>query len=235
MNAVFVVTSAIRTEMGAYSYAQRLNQTLATLVSIRRHVPGARVALIEMSLDPLDDETSDQLCGLVDWYVTLSDPSIEALRPDVVGPYHVKQITELISLREFLAHAERTRLLIDADRIFKLSGRYWLTDDFSLERFDVPGAFVLKHAQPSRINTAATGGIPMRHTSRLWSFDASMLNAVQDLLDRMIGSMTSPMTLEGRVDIDHLLFHPIPKNCKHTLYLVGVAGDTAEGGERFFA
>lgn len=232
MKSAFVVTSAIRSELGVFGYAQRLNQTLATLVSIRQRVPDARIALLEMSIEPLDDETSDQLCGLVDWYVTLSHPLLDSIRPAVLGLHHVKHVTELTCLREFLAHAERTRLLAGIDRVFKLSGRYWLTDDFSLERFDVPRAFVLKHAQPSKINNAITGGIPMRHTSRLWSFETSMLRDTLELLDRMLASMTSSTELEGRVDIDHLLFHHVPKERKHTLYLVGVAGDTAEAGER---
>ncbi|CAN5880425.1 hypothetical protein BH11PSE13_BH11PSE13_14390 [soil metagenome] len=215
-----------------YDFAQRLNQTLATLVSIRQRVPDVRIALIEMSVDPLDDETSDQLCGLVDWYVTLSHPSIDSPRLDAVGTHYIRQLTELTCLREFLAHAERTRLLADVDRVFKLSGRYWLTDDFALDRFDVPGAFVLKHAQPSKINTPLTGGIPMRHTSRLWSFETSMLGDAQTLLDRIIASMQSSTEVEGRVDLDHLLFHHVPKDRKHTLYLVGVAGDTTQAGER---
>ena len=219
MKSAFLVTSAIRTDLGIYDAATRLRQTQATLASIHRRAPGAFIALLEMSNVPLDEEIAEQLAELVDWYVTVSHPVLDILRAAPRSDGTLKAVSELAGLHLFLDHATRQHLFDGVDRVFKLSGRYVLTDDFEPPRFGRPNRYVLKRADAGR------------HSSRLWAFDASLIEDARERIGHMLDESTRQLAAGGEVDIGNILFKHLPEAQKHSVAVLGVQGYPGAVGE----
>ncbi|RZL67861.1 MAG: hypothetical protein EOP77_03225 [Variovorax sp.] len=219
MKPAFLVTSAIRTDLGIYDAATRLRQTQATLASIRQRAPGAAVALLEMSAMPLDDDIVEQLAGHVDWYVTVSHPVLDILRAAPRSGSTLKAVTELAGLHLFLGHVARQHLFTGIDHVFKLSGRYVLTDDFEPARFSSPDRYVLKRADAGR------------HSSRLWAFDAALIDDARERIGRMLEECTGRLAIGADVDIGELLHRHLPETQKRCVAMLGVQGYPGALGE----
>ena len=82
IRSVFMITSAINTKFGVYSSEQRLEQTLATIASVRKHVPDARIFLLEMAGLPLSAEQAATLGARVESVLDFTGD------PDLVGLYN---------------------------------------------------------------------------------------------------------------------------------------------------
>lgn len=219
MKAAFLVTSAIRTDLGIYDAATRLHQTFATIASIRQRVRGAQIALLELSATALDEEWIDQLSARVDWFVTLSHPLLDDMKWSPCSPRTIKSVTELACLHLFLGHAAQANLLAGVDRVFKLSGRYVLTDDFDPAHFDAPGRYVLKHARA------------LQHSPRLWSFDAALLGDAHARVGKMVEDCTAALAAHAQVDIGLMLQRHIPAELKRTIAMLGLQGYPGSLGE----
>lgn len=126
MNLV-IISSAINTCSAPLSYypirsvfdkQQRYNHTLQTLESIHR-IPNKKVYFVECTDIP---EYEDYIRGSVDFYKNIYKGNESVID----GPY--KNVGEALSM-----------LSVDIDgydNIFKLSGRYYLTDDFDYSLWD---------------------------------------------------------------------------------------------------
>jgi hypothetical protein len=131
---VFVVTSTVRPTQESFSYglprsaftpAERFDQTLASIGSIRRCVPGAEILFLDNS--PLTADEREKLSDRVDRFLDLSvDPRAAALRDT-----RSKAASEAYMLLRALGILQRSTF----ELLVKLSARYELTDDFDLNRF----------------------------------------------------------------------------------------------------
>ena len=131
---VFVVTSTVRPTMETLSYGlkrstfspeERFEQTLASIASIRRCVPGVEILLVDNS--PLTTGERKTLAGRVERFLNLADdPRAAGLRDT-----RSKAAPEAYMLLCALAVLERSPFKL----LVKLSARYELSDDFDLKRF----------------------------------------------------------------------------------------------------
>jgi hypothetical protein len=131
---VFLVTSTIAPSesplaalprRSSFSADERLDQTLGSIASIRAKVPGALIVLLENS--DLSAAHTRVLQNAVDWLVLFDrDPRSIFFRDHsnrgVGEAYMLRSIHDV--LRSF-----------DYRLLFKLSGRYRLSERFSLDRF----------------------------------------------------------------------------------------------------
>ncbi len=152
----FIITSVIYPKDAALSYTstrsvytpeKRYEQTLATINSIRRRVPGAHIVCIEAGLEsePFDLKKN------VDTYVYGGNNRWVRYACD----------SSLKSLGEAMMLLFAYKKLPVAERYFKISGRYCLTNDFSLEDWK-KGEMVYHYIRPDFIST------------RLYSFTSRM-------------------------------------------------------------
>ena len=131
---VFLITSTLSpsekplassTRRSIFSAEERLEQTLASIVSVRAKVPSALVVLLENS--DLVDAQAKALQDAVDWLVRFdADPTSRILRDH--GNKGVGEVYMLQSIQKVLAR-------FDYQLLFKLSARYSLTERFALENF----------------------------------------------------------------------------------------------------
>jgi hypothetical protein len=119
-----------------------------------------------------------------------------------------------------------------AGRIFKLSGRYQVTDKFDINKFDnatTKDKYVFKRAQPSWINPADTGVNTLLQT-RLWSFTPSLLTDTISMYNKIIDTMVGLFNQNKYIDNEHAMAKFIPKDKLVELDIVGLQGNIAPNG-----
>ena len=132
---LFVVTSVINPTLAPLSYTttrsvfteqERFSQTMETIASIKQKLPKAKIAFLECS--NISPEFEHELKKQVDFYVNYY--SNKKILEAVTSPY--KGIGECYALRKFL----EVYPLDNIKRLYKISGRYRLNDNFNYTNYD---------------------------------------------------------------------------------------------------
>lgn len=226
MKPLIILTSAINTKFGQYTAEQRLAQTLDSIGSIKKYCPDAKIALIEMAGVSL---TPEQLSVLTDNVDDLFDYTQD---PDVVDIYQstenwdlVKNTTEVMIFGNVLSALYNDGSLDEFDRVFKMSGRYQLTENFKPAFYDqVPENIVVAQRRESQFPGYVTGGLTHQYMSRLWSWPADQTPAVIDTYNRGLVGMSERLSAGGYFDIEHMLYHYLPAGMVVEVSKVGVRG-----------
>ena len=240
MKNIVLLTSALYTNYGIYNPQDRIKQTLDTAKSAKKYIPGAVVILIDNSKVDVQNEDSpefNELLDIVDWYIDNSDDADIQYFHNNVQNYDIgKNAMEAIGLMKALTYLsgneELLEVIKDAGRIFKLSGRYQVTDKFDITAFDnenTKDKYVFKKAQPSWINPADTGVNTLLQT-RLWSFTPGLFTSTIDMYKNIIENMVSMFNNGKYIDNEHSMSKFIPKDKLVELEIVGLVGNIAPNG-----
>jgi hypothetical protein len=203
-----IITSVIYFSSNRLSYSatrsvftpeQRILQTIKTVESIRQSIPGAEIILLEIGRRK---DISATLIGMVDKYIFVGNNL--AVRWASSGRY--KGLGEAMGL---LAAAKK--LKTEADFYFKVSGRYFLNEDFrpDLWKGDV---FV------ARIHGTAI-------STRLYGFGGKLFPDWQRALKRSLRPL-----YKGR-SIEDILPQMLGRELIRHVDLLGVSGFVAPQGE----
>lgn len=208
-SAVFIVLSLIHYSENALSYSkvrsrfspeERAAQTQKTISSIREKAPGAKIVLVEIG------QRRDLPFGLsvsADRYIYLGDKFFVRLLSD--GMF--KGLGEAVGL----FFASKTLRPENADIYFKLSGRYFLTDNFKMKQW---------------FETGLTGrSYGKSFSTRLYAFDKSLFGIWRRAL-----ILSIPWLLLNR-SLETVLLRFFPKDKVHLLPRLGVAGQIGVTGE----
>lgn len=237
---IVLVTSAVHTNYGIYNATQRIQQTLDTVKSAKQYIPDCIVVLIDNSTVAIAQDTSaelTELIDLVDYYIDNSDDKDIQHFHNTVTNYDIgKNAMECIGMYKALSYMasnpELMNIITDASRIFKLSGRYQLTDKFDITKFDnaeTTNKYVFKKAQASWINSADTGVTTMLQT-RLYSFTPSIFVDTIKLFQLIIQNMFTTFNAGKYIDIEHSMAKFIPNESLVELDTVGLQGNIAPNG-----
>jgi hypothetical protein len=235
-----LITSAIYTNYGIYNTEQRIQQTLATAQSARKYIPDATIILIDNSkVDVQNDESAEfeALLDAVDYYIDNSDdPDIQHFHNNVQNYDIGKNSMECIGMLKALTHIstdpELMEVIESSNRIFKLSGRYEVTDKFDISQFDnvnTQDKYVFKQAQPSWIPSTDTGVDQLLQT-RLYSFTPSLFADTIVLFKEIINNMFATFNQQKYIDIEHSMAKYIPRDRLVELETVGLQGNIAPNG-----
>jgi len=136
MNIV-VITSVINIPDKPFSYTstrsifskdERFEQTKYTISNLRNKIPCSKILLVECS--ELNEEETQYISENVDYFINLyGDPSIEN---DVFGLS--KSMGENVLLLNAIDYLNKNN--IKYENFFKMSGRYWLNDNFDYEKYN---------------------------------------------------------------------------------------------------
>jgi len=237
---IVLLTSAVYSNYGIYKPAERIQQTLETAKSAKKYIPGAVIILVDNSKVDVQNDTSDEfeeLIDLVDYYIDNSDDDDIKYFHNNVTNYDIgKNAMEAMGMLKALNYIAGDQDLIaevkESTRLFKLSGRYQVTDKFDINKFDnadTKGKYVFKKAQPSWINPADTGTNTLLQT-RLWSFTPDLFNDTVKLYSDIIATMI-PLFNQGKyIDNEHAMAKFIPKDKLVELETVGLQGNIAPNG-----
>jgi hypothetical protein len=111
-----------------YTSEERLEQTVQTINNVRSKIPNCKVFIAECS--DLSEEASRVLREKSDYFINFYNDldcknKIEGISK-AFGEY-----TLIMKTIEYLLENK-----IDFSNLYKISGRYWLTDDFNFQLFD---------------------------------------------------------------------------------------------------
>ena len=240
MKNIVLLTSALYTNYGIYKPQERIQQTLDTAKSAKKYIPGAVIVLVDNSKVDVQNDNSvefEELIDLVDYYIDNSDDADIQYFHNNVANYDIgKNAMEAMGLMKALTYIDgdedMKKEIADADRVFKLSGRYQVTDKFDIAKFsndDTKDKFVFKKAQPSWINPQDTGVSTLLQT-RLWSFTPGLLEETMDIYKKIIENMIRMFNENKYIDNEHSMSKYIPKHRLVELDTVGLVGNIAPNG-----
>lgn len=240
MKNIVLLTSALYTNYGIYKPQERIQQTLDTAKSAKKYIPGAVIILVDNSKTDVQNDNSaefEELIDLVDYYIDNSDDADIQYFHNNVANYDIgKNAMEAMGLMKALTYingdVDMKAVITDADRVFKLSGRYQVTDKFDIAKFsndNTKDKFVFKRAQPSWINPQDTGVTTLLQT-RLWSFTPGLLEETMDIYKKIIENMIRMFNENKYIDNEHSMSKFIPKDRLVELDTVGLVGNIAPNG-----
>lgn len=240
MKNIVLLTSALYTNYGIYRPEERIEQTLETAKSAKKYIPDAVVILVDNSKVDVQNDNSpmfNELLDTVDWYVDNSDDADIQYFHNNVSNYDIgKNAMEAIGLMKALTYIYNTPEMMDvikdANRIFKLSGRYQVTDKFDITAFDnanTKDKYVFKKAQPAWIPSADTGVTTLLQT-RLWSFTPALLEPTIQMYSQIIENMVAMFNSQKYIDNEHSMSKFIPRDKLVELEVVGLQGNIAPNG-----
>ena len=234
MKYTFLVTSAINTKFGIFDSATRLEQTLNTIKGIRNKVPDARVILLEMSALPLNSDQHTILTEAVDNIVDFtSDEGVKSLYHSTDNWDVVKNVTEVMCFGKALKILKNAGQFDNTQRIFKISGRYQLSDDFKIDYYDqysVQTNIIVSKSRGSQFDISLTH-VPRQFMSRLWSWPLLLTDEIIEVYNQSLLFMHERILNGGYVDIEHVLYKFLDHNKIIELDTIGIYGNIGPNGQ----
>lgn len=167
---VFVISSSINSYVPTkYSPQERFEQTLQTISSIRLKVSNSYIIIADNS--ELSNEIKVKLNKVTNKYLDLSS-DLQGVSAGKIG----KSVGEIYSILR--AYEELTKSRVNYHQVFKISGRYSLNDNFTLDHYP-PDCIIFK-------KFIHTYTMPPKHcyNTTLFSVPKSMLELFQRLLEQ---------------------------------------------------
>lgn len=227
----FAVTSAINTKFGVYTTEQRLQQTIDTMRSIKSRVPDARIIVLESGNQKLSDEQFKALAMYASFIIDFtSEEDVKQIHSTINNHDIVKNVTEMLCFIKFLKLADANKVFEGVERVFKISGRYQLNDNFNIADYeDKAGKIVVKTKYASQFPFETTQ-IAYQYMTRLWSFDVEMVPSMIDQYTNMLQYCVSRVNAGGYADIEHCLYHFSEVDKVVEVPTIGVTGNIAPNG-----
>ena len=260
MKFLFLVGSALKhfkeDKFSAYDEEQIFNQTLETIECIRNKVPKSYVVLFECSSKPIDEKQKDTLKEKSDLFLEFYDePVLKQIyenleeRPELIT--YGKSLLETRGLLNALYVIKKHNLFSDSQRVFKLTGRYLLNDDFDIKHYEskfLEGKYIVKkydylleegesfnESNLENVYAYLYGAKGMMNTG-LWSFDRVLFNEALESLEKAFVYMEKMIQFTAGTDVEHSLYRFINKNniiSVPNLGLTMIKGMSGENGGIF--
>jgi len=226
MKSLFLMTSAINTKFGVYSPEQRFAQTFNTINSIKLYAPGADIALIEMAGVPLTPEQLDKLKPHVRLVFDFTgDEEVKGIYESTDNWDIVKNCTEVMITAKVLRSLMSTGQTVNYDRLFKITGRYELNENFNYSYFDtVPDRIVFLDRKTSQFPPQVTGGLTEQLMTRLFSWPADSTEAMAETYEEGFLAMAERLSEGGYIDIEHMMLKFLPEGQLTEIPKLGLSG-----------
>jgi len=231
-DSVFLVSSAIHAKHGVYDTQTRLEQTIETCKSIRNRCD-AEIIILDGGYQDITEKERDILSPHINKFYSFADADNVKQLQQVPNHDIVKNMIEIIIFGSFFDKAVEDGWREKYKRIFKMSGRYTLNDDFNYDKhMQAKDKVIIRGPFTSQFKSEITGGVSLQYMSRLWSFDALLLSYVSVLYTDMFNHKSERLNLKGYIDIEHLLFHHLDPVLIENIGKLGVEGNIAPNGAR---
>ncbi len=136
-NDIFLVTSVINTSTNPFTYTdvrsvysteERLEQTLKTIESIRSLNDKTKIMLVDCSV--LTEDQEDRIIKSVDYYIQLNKDNYIF---NICHNSNKKGYGEIVKTKIAIEYILYNNIVFD--RLFKISGRYYLSDKFDKNNY----------------------------------------------------------------------------------------------------
>jgi hypothetical protein len=228
-----LVTSAANAKFSVYSPEQRVEQTLITVESVRKYIPNSTIIMTDCGIPGIEGDLKDKLVNAVDKFIDFSkDTNVNWIANNITHQDTVKNLTELVVVGKFFKIVQDKKLFDDCDRIFKVSGRYYLNEKFDIARYeqeDAKGKYVVSKKMMSQF-TLDYVGQSLQYMLRVYSFDRVLLDDFIARVSVMTKHMQERCNSGKYIDIEHLFCKFLPEDLVLEIARTGVAGNVAPNG-----
>lgn len=218
---VFVVTSIINmysepmqgfTTRSVYTAQDRLNQTLKTIETIRQKNEKSYCILVEYS--KLSQDQHKTLSEKVDKMLDLSG--------DAKGQWLAKSNKSLGDVYAIITGINAIPDDLRYSFAFKMSGRYYLDDNYKESRFDEKDDIIFRKIVHNLPNWKT-----VCYETKLFGFSCRAKRRMLDYLEKAYRLLQHRQA----VDIEHALYSLVKESECKVLDLIGVSGNIAVTGE----
>lgn len=227
----FIVTSAVNSRFGVYKPEQRLKQTLDTIASIRAKVPDAKIVIMEVTGVPLHEDQKSALMESSDVFLDFTDEDdVRSLYTSTNNWDVVKNSTEILCFGRALKLLKADGDFEGVDRIHKVSGRYLLNDQFSVDIYQtMADKIIISGRRPSQFPLTMTQQ-PWQYMARLWSWPTALLDEVISVYDHGLAHFSERVSQGGYTDIEHVLAKFLDPQHVFEVSAIGIEGTIAPNG-----
>lgn len=222
-DGIFFVNNALRVnQLSVYSNEERFAQTLQTFDSIDHHCPNNLKLMFDSSPDLPDENYLKELHdrGIIIFY-SGDLPDIQTYSRS-----GARSIAECLSFIHFMRWFKEQGF--QSKRIYKLSGRYRLNENFILNDERYQNAFVFAEALDSWLpdNVQKHFGVNKLYRLRCWHMDYSLIDTFTETLPLILNDCA---TLG--IDVEHSYYKNLHTYKTVELNKIGVCGNIAPSGD----
>ena len=229
---LFVTSSAVHTRFGVYDSTERVEQAMETYESIRKYCPDSDIAILDSGQETINEETLKKFKEYSECVMDYTqDPQVKEIQK-IENWDIVKNCIEVLVFTDYfkklLAEPQHKKYT----RIFKLSSRYKLTEEFDINvHTEAKDKIVIKGPFTSQFPSEVTNGVRLQYMSRLWSFDSNLLSYISDTYERIYANMIERINNRGYIDIEHSLYQFLDAQKVKFATRMGVEGMIAPIGK----
>lgn len=212
---ICIITSALGSPLGVVPLQTRFEQTIHSIETVRNKIPNCCIILSDVSVHPCSAE-KEVLRGLVDVFLDYSQS------PDLINFSNsgLKSHGDLLTVRMTMDFITQYIDLTNINRIFKLSGRHNITEEFDIRDYDnTEGKYVFKKPVKSWISPDL-----LLYEARLFSLHKTNLDDYISKWQNMINSC------DGRFDLEHTYYKWLDQNDVIEVDNIWVEGYVAADG-----
>ena len=223
-DGIFFINHALNVnQLSVFNNEQRFEQTLDTLRSIDKHCPNNLKIIFDNSPDPVEDE---KLRTIANWNNTwfLDMGKIEKIK--FLSQHGLRSLAETWSFMGLMEWFKQQDF--KSKRIYKLSGRYQLSDDFVLNDPSYDNAFVFSTALDSWMPEIQQkeAGVNKLYRLRCWHMDYNLLDTFAEVLPKVFEDCST-----YHIDVEHAYYKHLHTNKIIEVPKIGVTGYIAPSGE----
>ena len=220
---LFIVTSALHTNIGVVNVQDRVEQTIEGLKSLRKAAPNAIIFLADASSKMVDEATSMRVNQLCNRSISFfGDEDLMSLAN--AGLKSQAEITLLFKTLSIIKqHPELQKMMAGVRRVFKLSARTNMLEGYDPKAYDNQyGKYVFKKAMPSWLppQKQLESGCDHLYITRMYSFCISLFDNYLNTLPAIYQTIN-----QHGVDTEHAHYGNIDKGFSvefEKLYCQGV-------------
>lgn len=237
------MSSAINTSYSKYDKQNRINQTQDTIKSIYDRCENADICIIDGGKTELSKNEIDEYFPNIKEFHSVCNDSYAIKMHNInhqtykrIYTFDIQNITkstiEVYMYLKYFNMMKNNQSYKSYSRIFKISGRYRLNDNFNLDtHINAKDKIVLLNSKKSELRSVVTYGVTDQYMTRLWSFDSSLLNYISDVYNNMLKNMEYIYPLGGFIDIEHSLYKYLNKDIINLVSVIGIEGNIAPTGK----
>lgn len=220
---LFIVTSALHTNIGVVNVQDRVEQTIEGLKSLRKAAPNALIFLVDASSKMVDEATAMRVNQLCNRSISFfGDEDLMSLAN--AGLKSQAEITLLFKTLSIIKqHPELQKMMAGVRRVFKLSARTNILEGYDPKAYDNQyGKYVFKKAMPSWLppQKQLESGCDHLYITRMYSFCISLFDNYLNTLPAIYQTIN-----QHGVDTEHAHYGNIDKGFSvefEKLYCQGV-------------
>lgn len=223
VDGVFFISSALNVkQLSVFNNQQRFEQTVETVKSIDKYCPNNVKYMFDTSYDlPMDDYIGQLNLMGVRFYYAGHNEQVRKL-----SDAGQRSLAETLGFILFLNHYNLNPTI--GKRIYKMSGRYKLNDNFVLDRPDFKDSFVYLPTVDSWMTKEHQeyAGVNKIFELRLWHMDYNLLDTFNKEIYNVLDDM-----IKYQIDVEHSYYKNLNKYKWTTVEPIGLEGAIAPTGE----